>query len=118
MDALRPRLFDSWSPYHLPALPFLQDISTACAAAMAHRSFDPAPHKLIPFDPVPFFLAIKSLRLDLAGSVKKLIWSEEKERGEGLCCPTQRNADGDYEMYVGLGSSRATARRPKRTALV
>lgn len=99
---------------------------------MTHGSFDMGPYKLIPFDPVPFFLAIaclaivvnllvllgvllKNLKPNLAEEFKKLICTEKKAREEGPCHPTQRSADGDYEMDVGVGSSATTARLPQRT---
>jgi hypothetical protein len=101
---------------------------------MTHRSFDPAPYKLIPFDPVPFFLAIaslaiavnllvllgillRSLKPSLAEHVKKLMWSAGNERRKEPYIPRERYADGAYEMDIGMGGSRGTLTPPKRTIL-
>jgi hypothetical protein len=100
---------------------------------MAHKSFNPAPYKLIPFDPVPFFLVIaglaiiinslvllgivlKSLNLDPAETIKKLIWSGEGKGLKNPCHPARRSADGEYEMDVGIGSSIGTMAPSKRAA--
>jgi hypothetical protein len=99
---------------------------------MTHRSFDPAPYKLIPFNPVPFFLAIsslaiainllvllgillKSLKPNLAEHIKKLMWSAGNERRKEPNIPRERYADGAYEMDVGIGGSRGTLKPPKRS---
>ena len=88
---------------------------------MTHKAFRPAPYKLIPFDPVPYFLVIagvaiivnllvllavllKSLRPNMVEHAKKLIRPEKKQRAECPCYPSRGSVDGDYEMDVG-GSS-------------
>lgn len=98
---------------------------------MTHNSLSPAPYKLIPFDPVPCFLAIaglaivvnllvlvgvllKSLKPNLVGKVKKLVWSEDKNRGNRPFDPPQTFAGETYEMDVEVGSPTATARPPRQ----
>jgi hypothetical protein len=100
---------------------------------MTHTPFTPAPYKLIPFDPVPFFLAIaglaimvnllvllgillKSLDLDLVERVKIVIQAKAKAKGPDLSPSLlpRRPVDGAYEMNVGVGSSRETDRPSKR----
>lgn len=102
---------------------------------MTQRSFDQTHYKLIPFHPVPFFLAIagsailvnllvllgillQSLKLNLAERFKHFIRPEKKKQKEEAGFPTHRFADGAYEMDVGVGSSSETANPPQRTTPV
>lgn len=89
---------------------------------MIHNPFEPAPYKLIPLDPVSFFLAaaslaiavsllvllgilLKSMNLSLAEQLKKLIRPEARVPEEDLYCSAQRFADDAYEMEIGEGST-------------
>jgi hypothetical protein len=101
---------------------------------MPHGSFKPAPYKLIPFDPVPFFLAIaclaivvnllvllgvlaKNLKPNMAEEIKKLVLTKRSAREKCPCHTTQRCVDGDYEMDISVGSSAIVGKLPQRTAL-
>lgn len=101
---------------------------------MTHGPYDPAAHKLLPFNPIPVFLAIaglgivfnllvllrvlaKHLKPNLAEEFKQLVRPARRAREDGPCRPTQRSADGDYEMDIGVGTSASTAKLPKRTVL-
>lgn len=99
-----------------------------------HGPFEPTAHNLFPFNPAPLFVAIagfaivvnllvllrvlaKHLKPNLARDIKQFIFPATRAREDGPCRPTQRSADGDYEMDVGVGSSTNTAKLAKRTVL-
>lgn len=101
-------------------------MSSASAAEPTHRRFQPAPYKLIPFSPAPWFLAvaglgiagnllvllgvlINSLKPNLVEQVKNKIRPRKKEKRKSLRNPTPRCADGSYEMDVGVDNSNGIA---------
>lgn len=92
---------------------------------MTHKAFIPAPYKLIPFDPVPFFLAIagiaifanllvllgvlmRSLNLEIVQRVEALIQTRTKKREISPSVPVRGPVDGAYEMDVGIGGSESS----------
>jgi hypothetical protein len=102
--------------------------------SMPHGPFEPTAHRLLPFNPVPLFLSIalfaifvnllvllgvlaKHMKPNLVKDVKQFIFPATRAREDCPCRPTQRHADVDYEMDVGVGSSANTVRLPKRTVL-
>jgi hypothetical protein len=101
---------------------------------MPHGVFEPTAHNLLPFNPVSLFVAIagfaivvnllvllrvlaEHLKPNLAKDIKQFIFPATRAQEDGPCRPTQRPADGDYEMDVGVGSSTNTATLAKRTVL-
>jgi hypothetical protein len=61
---------------------------------------------------------LRSLNLNLAQYFKKLVPSKRKPQEEVLQRPSQRCVDDDYEMDVGIGSSRAAAKPARRMGLL